>query len=317
MCKYSIVIPVYNSGKWIPELVERIRKTMEESGESFELLLVNDSSPDQITWLKIVEVASKYDWVRGFDLLYNVGQFRAILCGMDLAKGEYIITMDDDLQHPPEEIPKLMEKMEQNPEMECIIGAFSIKKHSLIRNLGSALFRLLSRKIYNQPKGFQGTNFRIMKRYIADALVNYKTSRPQIGPMILQTTTKIMNVTVKHESRKRGQSGYNIFRLFAHTMDSIINASIAPLRVFSVLGFITAGISFSIGVFYFIRWLMGSIKAPGFITFILLLTFFSGMILAGIGILGEYIARIITEITGHEKYHIRHSTIQQKKDEPD
>lgn len=135
MSSYSIVIPVYKSGQWIPELCERIRESMGE--REFELILVNDNSPDSVTWPSIIEVSKNYPFVRGFDLLYNVGQFRAIIYGISEAKGDFIITMDDDLQHPPEEIPKLISAMENSPDMDCIIGAYKDKKHTAFRNLGS------------------------------------------------------------------------------------------------------------------------------------------------------------------------------------
>ena len=219
--------------------------------------------------------------------------------------------VDDDLQHPPEELPRLIEAMDDEPAMDCIIGAFKEKKHSLLRNMGSGLFRFLTSRMYNRPKGLRGTNFRIMRKAIAQALVQYRTTRPQIGPMLLQTTTRIKNIPVEHHAREKGRSGYGIFGLINHTIDSVVNASIAPLRAFSLLGFLVAGASFVLAIFYFARWLMGSIRAPGFTTIILLITFFSGMTMAGIGLLGEYVARIITEITGHGRHAVRHRTLEQ------
>jgi glycosyltransferase involved in cell wall biosynthesis len=106
--KYSIVVPVYKSGPWLAELVERVGAVMAVFGESFELILVNDCSPDDVTWPAIERLAGEFEWVRGIDLFFNAGQFRATLCGLAEARGHFIITMDDDLQHPPEEIPKLV-----------------------------------------------------------------------------------------------------------------------------------------------------------------------------------------------------------------
>ena len=114
---YSIVIPVYKSGVWLDELTQRIASVFAARSESFEVILVNDASPDEFTWPKIIELSEKHAWVRGFDMLYNVGQFNAIICGIQQANGVLIITMDDDLQHPPEEIPKLIAAIHDNPEI--------------------------------------------------------------------------------------------------------------------------------------------------------------------------------------------------------
>ena len=124
---YSIVVPCFGSGEWLEELVQRTEAAMKSLG-SFELILINDKSPDMNTWAEIERLAAEYRFVRGLDLLYNVGQFRAILCGIDRASGAFLITMDDDLQHPPEEIPKLIDAMHANPTMDCIIGKYITKR---------------------------------------------------------------------------------------------------------------------------------------------------------------------------------------------
>ena len=126
VCKYSIVIPCYNSGKWLAELISRIDATMSPRGETFEILLVNDASPGN-TWEVIQQLVKRYPFVVGLDLLFNTGQYRATICGLEYANGELIIIMDDDLQHLPEEIPVLINAIRQRPELDCVMGIYVLK----------------------------------------------------------------------------------------------------------------------------------------------------------------------------------------------
>jgi len=302
---YSIVIPVYGSGAWLDELVERIGAAMQPLDGDFELILVNDASPDATTWPAIERNAAQHPWVRGFDLVFNVGQSRTLLCGMDQCRGRYVITMDDDLQHPPEELPTLVDAMRQQPEMDCIIGAYETKRHSLLRNLGSSLMIFLNRHIYGRPKDLEMTSLRIIKRDVARALTLTRSARPLIGPMLLSTTRRIGNVSVRHQPRPHGQSGYTMRQMVSMTVNNIINGSVAPLRFFSVLGFVVAGLSFCLGAYFVVRKLVVGISTPGFTSLIVTVSFFSGMILLGMGILGEYIARIIREVTGKPRFLVR------------
>ena len=309
--EYSIVIPVYNSGRWMDELVGRIGAVMEhEAAGNYELILVNDCSPDPQTWPTIQRNATANPWVRGFNLLYNVGQFKATLCGIQQAAGRYILTMDDDLQHLPEELPKLIDAMRTRNDILCIMGIYDTKRHNAFRNAGTRFYQRIMDQFYGKPANIQTSSFRIMRRELAEAVLSYRTAKPQMGPLIVSLTQKIENIQVQHAPRKEGVSGYSTWTLISTTFDSIIHASTAPLRCFSALGFLCAGGSLLLGLFFLARWLAGGIRVVGFTTQTLLITFFGGMTLAGIGILGEYIARIITEITGPERYSIKERTDQ-------
>lgn len=315
---YSIVIPVYKSGEWMDELVNRIRVVMEqETSGHFELLLINDCSPDAITWQAIKSNAEKHTWVRGFNLLYNVGQFRSIVCGMHHARGRYIITMDDDLQHPPEELPKLIHAIKEDEDILCVMGEYGLKRHGLIRNIGSSFHQRIMNRLYGKPAHVRTTSFRIMKKELVDALLACRTAKPIVSSMIFSMTNKVKNVSVNHAPRSQGKSGYSFLKLVATTCDNIINASTFPLRMFSILGFICASVSVILAFVFLFRWLMGGIAVAGFTTQILLIIFFGGMMLVGIGILGEYIARIIAEITGPERFYICATTDKRTADAHD
>ena len=303
--KYSVVIPVYNSGAWLEELVHRLHAVLATLNETFEVILVNDASPDGTTWATIEELAARHSWVRGYDMLYNVGQFVSIVCGLEHAQGELIVTMDDDLQHPPEEIPKLIGAIREHPEVVCVAGLYETKRHSWIRNAGSRLYASILRRCYGKNEAVRTTSFRIMRRELADAITRYRSTRPLLGSMTVQLTRQIKNVPVAHHPRARGRSGYGIAQLIGRTMDAVIYRSTAPLRFFSVLGFCTSALAFLTGLTVFVRWMLGEIGVAGYTSLILTIAFFSGTILMGIGIVGEYVARIIGEISGPARYQIR------------
>lgn len=306
---YSIVIPVYESGEWMDELVARIGAVMEiEAPGKFELILVNDCSPDLITWPAIVRNAKKYKWVRGFNLLFNVHQFKATICGMEQARGEFILTMDDDLQHLPEELPKLIRAMREDDQCLCIMGRYDSKKHSLFRNLGSRFYQAVTARFYGKPAGIQTTSFRIIRRELSEAIINYRTNKPQMGPLTVALTPKLKNIPVQHACREHGHSGYSILKLISATFDNVIQGTTAPLRIFSILGFFSALVSLIFASFFTARWLGGGIGVAGYTSQMLLVCFFGGMTLSGIGLVGEYVARIISEVTGTERFKIKDQT---------
>lgn len=303
--RYSIVIPVYNSGRWLADLVAQVERAMDTLGESYELVLVNDCSPDGTTWLEIERLAAQDPRVRGIDLLFNVGQFRATFCGLEQARGDFILTMDDDFQHPPEELPNLARAISGRPEIDCVFARYEAKRHRWFRNAGTRLIYKLLGWIYGKPRDIETSSYRAMKASLARTLVQYRLAYPQMGPMILSVTKRLANVTVRHQPRKVGKSGYTMGRLIGETVRSITNVSVAPLRFISLIGFTVALGSFLLAILFFIQFLTGAIRQPGFATIVLLISFFSGMILLGIGVLGEYIGRIIREISGPPRYTVR------------
>lgn len=312
----SIVIPVYASGPWLEELVKRIETAMTPLKEPFEVILVNDVSPDTVTWPKIVEMAARLPWVHGIDLLYNTGQFRATLCGIEHARGDYVITMDDDLQHPPEELPKLVAAMHDHSTMDCIMGRYECKRHGILRNAGSRLVAGIMFKLYDKPADVVTTSFRIMRRDFAQTLLLYRVAHPQLGPLIVRLSRKVMNVSVEHHPRPHGRSGYALGKMMRETWQSIINASVAPLRFVSLTGAGVAALGFLYGAALVFRRAFGGITVPGYTSIIVTIAFFSGLILVSIGVLGEYLGRIIQELTGMPKYTVRETTAGKKNVPP-
>ena len=239
----SVVIPAYRSATNLPELIRRLKETFRAEGIAHEVIIVNDCSPDDgATWNCIQKLSTEYTGIIGIDLQKNAGQFNATICGMELAKGDLIITMDDDLQHAPESIPKLIEKI-QSGNADCVMASFPSKRHSLLRNIGSLLVRSTYRIFHGLPSGTRMSSFRCMTSDVAEHAIRHRTRSPVLGAILIKSSRRIVNVEVEHHPRIRGKSGYGISRLVKATFDNIFLATTFPLRMFTYLGIIISAIS--------------------------------------------------------------------------
>ncbi len=302
--KLSIVIPCYNSEKSIEELVDRIIAVKEKNKYQIQIVLVNDFSRD-FTLNKLELLAAKYNEVEVIDLMFNVGQFRTLICGFEHADGDYIVTMDDDLQHPPEEIPKMLNFLIENTHLDVVLGKPFKKEHSLYRNLGSLLIRFVNKNIFNKPKDLVMSSYRVMNASLKDTLVSHKTMFPIIGPLILASTKRIENIEIEHKERVYGKSNYSLSKLIKTTFDNIINFSSLPLKLISFIGVIGMSISIFITLYLIIRYITGGIGVAGWTSNMLLINFYGGLTLFSIGVIGEYLIRVLQEVNGFPKYKIR------------
>jgi dolichol-phosphate mannosyltransferase/undecaprenyl-phosphate 4-deoxy-4-formamido-L-arabinose transferase len=222
----------------------------------------------------------------------NFGQHSALICGFRFCRGHYVITLDDDLQHPPEEIPKLIECM-KTQDCDAVIARYQKKQHAFYRNLGTRVLRWFTKSTLGIPKHLDLTSFRLMKRAAVDALLEFRVASPRVGLMLCSVTKNLVNVETRHESRKVGRSGYSLRRLVSFMIDNTLSYSSLPLKMTSWLGFSSAGLSFVVAVYFLTKYLAGGTSVSGFTTIVLLVTFFSGAILMTLGIVGEYLVRII------------------------
>jgi dolichol-phosphate mannosyltransferase/undecaprenyl-phosphate 4-deoxy-4-formamido-L-arabinose transferase len=279
---------------------------MEGIEKPFEIVLVDDGSIDR-SWLMIEELV-KYDHrILGIQLMRNYGQANATMCGLRCAKGEFIITIDDDLQNPPEEIPLLIESIENDPQLDVLYGTPIEKRHALWRRLGSNLLNWISSRIFTRGESIKLTSFRIMRRNVVDHLLTIETPHPAPGALLFTITPRIKNVTVRHEPRTVGKSGYTFSKIYRLTLSKFLSFSTLPLRFLAISGVFGIFISFILGVGYFIKYLLGGIKMPGFMTLVLLLIASSGFNFLAFGIVGEYLIRILQAVYGTPQYQIRHS----------
>lgn len=299
----SVVIPCYNSEKTVLELHERLTKTLNSLEVSYEIIYVNDDSKDS-TGLMIKGIALENKGVVAVDLMFNVGQFKALMCGFELSRGSLVVTLDDDLQHPPEEITKLYHKIKSNDELDVVIGKYIKKNHSFFRNMGSLFIQNLS---YNNKMAanIRTTSFRCMKRAAVDTLLMHRTMFPLMGTLIQKSTRRIANVDVEHHQRKQGESNYSLLELIRTALDRLFNYTSLPLKFISYTGMAVSLGSFAFAVFYFINFLLSNIPLSGWTAVVLLINFYSGLVLLAIAIVGEYLIRILNQVSGSPRYCIR------------
>jgi glycosyltransferase involved in cell wall biosynthesis len=218
--------------------------------------------------------------------------------------------MDDDLQHPPEEILKLIQAIKEDNYYDVVIGYPKKKKHNLFRNFLSKIANRLNSYFFDKPKDLHMGSFRIIKRNIIDIITNIYSPNFVLDPTLFIITKRIKNVEVRHDKRKHGKSQYNLSKLIRMGFDNISMNSTLPLRIVSILGIITALVSFGYGFFIVYRWIIDEILVPGWTSIMLALLFFSGLILISMGIIGEYLIRIIRATNQNFQYFIREKEIE-------
>ncbi len=301
---YSVVVPVYNATATLKELIERVAAVFRALGRSYELVLVDDCSRDG-SWTLIERLRAQGAPIRAFRFARNHGQHYALKCGLDHCSGRYAITMDDDLQHPPEEIPNLVRAIEEDAETDVVTGRYERKEHPALRNLGAAILHRIERAIFRVPPEVFLSGFRVLRRSVVDEMRRARHAQPRIGPIILSITGRIKSVPVRHEPRRRGNSGYTLRRLVRDTLSSIMNYSSLPLQVVSFVGFSASLIAIVLAAMYLWIFFTHGIPVSGFTTVVLLILFTSGAVLFSFGLVGEYLRRIVAQQLMFSQYHIR------------
>ena len=295
MSLYSVVVPVYNSEHTLHELYERVSKVFDETlHEDFEMILVDDGSKDH-SYEVMEELHDKDNRVKIIQQARNFGQHPALLCGFKYVKGDFIITMDDDLQHPPEEIPKLVQVMNERDDVDVIIAKYDGRQHNIIRRMGTWVSVYATSKMLKKPRDLEITSFRLIRRFIVDAIVKMDVHLPQIGNLLVQTSNRIINVPVHHDARKYGKSGYSFKRLAKDLIYDITTNSAFPLIVVRDLGITSFVISVVLALFYLIRYFAYGVSVEGWTTLVLFMLAYNGVILLSIGIIGEYLMHILDE----------------------
>jgi len=292
---YSIIIPVYRSQYTLEELCSRIKAVFaDQPGRDFEIILVNDSSPDA-SWEVMRKLHEVDNRIKIINLARNYGQHSAIYCGLQYFSGDYVILMDDDLQNPPEEIPKLIQAMEVDPEVDVVFGNYNGKKHNFIRRAGSQLIGRVGASIAKRDSRIRFTSFRIIKAKVARDMASIQVYQPRIGGLILQCTNRIGSTPVEHHPRQYGKSGYSFSRLYRDFLSIIIGSSTLPLKLISSFGLIVATLSMLSALVLVVRHFFRGSSVAGWTSMMVAISFFSGFILFSLGIIGEYLIRILME----------------------
>jgi len=286
--EYSIVVPVYNSSESLEELFQRISQTMARLEKKFEVIFVDDDSADK-SWATLESIhRANPGRVTAIRMARNFGQHNATLCGIAQASGDFIVTIDDDLQNPPEEIAKLIDTM-QNSDSDLVYGIYSRKHHSVARNIGSVALKASSKHIY-KTKG-SGSSFRLMRSSIGKNLLQHQINFVYIDELFNWYTSHISFVQVEHQKRPYQQSTYTSHRLFSMLGNLVIYYTAIPLRVMVYFGFISAFLSFLAGAKFIYNKMVHDVPL-GFTALIVAILFSTGIILLSLGVIGEYLSRI-------------------------
>jgi undecaprenyl-phosphate 4-deoxy-4-formamido-L-arabinose transferase len=297
----TVVVPVLNGEGTLRELFLRTRDVLSAINLNFEIIFVDDGSTDN-SWQIIRELRVEFaQCVRGFRLARNSGQQAATICGLQRARGNWVLTIDDDLQLLPEEIPKLWNRAHEE-QVDVVYGTYPAPKHGFLHNLGSRLFYALMRRL--APDVSVASSFRLIRREILQSFPSGLGPWVFVDPILAWLTSDIAIVNVRHEKRRDGRSGYSFFKLINMAVTVLVIYSTFPLRIMIWFGLLSAVISYCLGIYYLLLKLTTSV-AVGFSALIVTMTFGFGVILLSLGILGIYISRIYIMGTGQPGYTVK------------
>jgi undecaprenyl-phosphate 4-deoxy-4-formamido-L-arabinose transferase len=301
----SVVVPVYNSAGTLPRLVARISSALAPLATPFELILVDDGSRDA-SFRAIQELARTHPFVRGLRLLRNFGQHNALLCGIRAARNEVVVTLDDDLQNPPEEVPRMLALLEEG--YDVVYGTPESEQHGLLRDVASRITKLTLQKAMGAKTAGQVSAFRCFRTELRAAFESFRGNFVSIDVLLTWGTTRFTAIRVRHDRREEGQSSYTVYKLITHALNMLTGFSTFPLQIASLTGF--AFTAFGVGVLAYVlgSYLIRGSGVAGFPFLASVIAIFSGSQLFALGIMGEYLARIHFRMMDRPTYVVRART---------
>lgn len=301
---YSIIIPCYKSAKTIRSVVEMTSKEFDKMNRvPYEFVLVDDFSPDGgETIRELRAVADDYDFVTVVELAQNAGQHNAVMAGLNYAKGDVLIAMDDDGQTHPSQLPVMFEEFEKG--YDIVYGYYQDKKHSAFRNFGSWMNYMAFRVLIGKPKDLKTSSFWIIRKFVRDYAIQYKSHYTHLQGIFLRTTRNIASVPIKHYSRMEGQSGYTFKKLLG-LWSNVMGFSIVPLRVARNLGLFLSLLSLLGAFAVVLKKLLAPTSAVGWYSMMVAICFFSGLIMLFLGLIGEYLGRMYLGMTNNPQFVVR------------
>jgi undecaprenyl-phosphate 4-deoxy-4-formamido-L-arabinose transferase len=285
----SVVIPVYNSESHLPQLVERLEAVLRVHASSFEVIFVEDGSLD-LSWDLLRDLANTYSFITAIKLMRNYGQHNALLCGIRAARNDVIVTMDDDLQNPPEEIPALLQKLEKG--YDVVYGTPQQKQHGFWRNIASDITKIALQSVMGAETARSVSAFRVFRTSLRAAFAEYRGPHVSIDVLLTWGTRRFAAVAVRQDARLRGRSNYTFASLLRHAVNMLTGFSTVPLRVASVVGFAFTAFGGGLLLFILARYLLQGTAVPGFVFLASTITILSGAQLFALGVIGEYLARM-------------------------
>jgi len=301
----SVVIPVYNSATILPELISQLHDYLPAMASRFEIILVNDGSRDN-SWDVIEQLAGTYPAVRGFTLMRNAGQHNALLCGIRAARCDVTITMDDDLQHPPAELPKLLALLDTGSDV--VYGTPATDEHSLWRVIASQVTKIALQGSMGAETARNTSALRAFRTRLRDAFADYRSPYVSIDVLLTWGTTKFTSVAVRHDPRLQGASNYTFKKLLTHAFNMMTGYSVKPLQMASLMGFVCALFGLFVLAYVIGRYIVLGHSVPGFPFLASIIALFSGAQLLALGIIGEYLARMHFRMMERPTYTVRDQT---------
>jgi polyisoprenyl-phosphate glycosyltransferase len=299
---FSVVIPVFNSEGIVGTTIDRTVAFLRELDLEFEVICVNDGSRDA-SWRVLESKANQYPEVIAVDLIRNYGQHSAVMCGLRQSRGSWVVTMDDDLQNPPEEMIHLIRQADEGGH-DAVFGRFHSQQASSTRRLGTRLIGRINRQIFHQPPGLSVTNFRLLRRDVVDRICDDRSTSPYITGLTLLYSQNPGNAWVEHASRTEGTSNYSPLRIAKLVLTILFSYSAFPLRLFAALGFLVAFIAFIVGTVYLVLGVTGQTRVEGWTSLIVLTAFLGGVTIAMVSMLGEYLVRTLNQTSARQPYHV-------------
>ena len=307
----SVVIPVYNSAGMLKELASQLAAELPLLHQNYEVIFVNDGSRDQ-SWEVIQQICQEYPWVQGFRLMRNYGQHNALLCGIRHARWDTIVTMDDDLQHPPSQIRLLLEEL--NKGFDVVYGPPRQEQHNLWRDAASVITKVALQNFMGAHSAQNISAFRAFRTHLREAFDKYGGSFISIDVLLTWATTRFSAVRVQHDPRKEGQSNYTFWKLVTHAVNMITGFSILPLQIASMIGFGFTFLGVLILLYVMINFSINGGAVPGFSFLASTITIFSGVQLFATGVIGEYLARIHFRMMDKPSYVVREQSQSEQYD---
>jgi len=303
----TVVVPAYNSEQTLEALVERLQPVLSALTSQHELIFVNDGSRDG-SWNVICSLAARHNWIRGINMMRNYGQHNAVLCGIRAARFDVVVTMDDDLQHPPEEIPRLLEKL--NEGFDVVYGTPQQEQHGLWRDLASQVTKLALQSAMGASTGRNVSAFRALRTNLRQAFANYQRPFVSVDVLLTWGTTRFTAIPVAHDPRRVGVSNYTFRKLVAHALNMMTGFSTLPLQIASWVGFAFTVFGIGILLYVLLVYLTHGRGVPGFAFLASIIAIFSGAQLFALGIIGEYLARVHLRMMERPVYVVREEVAQ-------
>lgn len=302
MLEVSVIVPVYRSQESLSELHQRLTEVLTSQGLRFEIIFVEDCGGDN-SWQLIKEIAGRDERVKGLRMMRNFGQHNALLAGIREARGKVIATLDDDLQHPPEELPRLLQQIGNGHDV--VYGSPKRQQHGLYRDMASQITKIVLQGAMGAKTARHVSAFRVFRTELRRAFEEYRSPSVNIDVLLTWATTRFTSIPVTHEARKYGQSGYSARKLIKHAINMMTGFSTMPLKLASVIGFLFAIFGGLVLAYVLMAYLIFGDSVPGFPFLASIIALFSGAQLLAIGIIGEYLARIYQRTIERPAYLLR------------